>query len=181
MTDGELILQLASGDAHVLDEIFARYGGYVAAVVFNTTGSAISQEDRDEVVADVFVSLWKNAAEIDIDRPLKPWLAVVARNAAINKSRGVRELNVPLEFPFVDSRPSPHAEYEAVESSSILRKTLNSFDRIDQEIFHRFYFWCQTTATISQDLGMNESTVRSKLSRGREKLKLELAREGYVI
>lgn len=37
--------------------------------------------DREECMADVFVALWRNAAKLDATRtPLRPWLAVAARN-----------------------------------------------------------------------------------------------------
>jgi RNA polymerase sigma-70 factor (ECF subfamily) len=182
MTDKELAERLSTGDVSGLHGFFHRYGGYVAAVIHNAVGSGITPEDRDEVVADVFISLWKNASKIKVDTTLKPWLAVVARNAAINKARGYRPANVFDDDLIADTDPSPEASFEFTESSSILRDTLRSLTCDDQEIFHRFYFWHQTTLTISQDLGMAESTVRSRLSRGREKLRAELARKtSYVM
>ena len=71
MTDKELIKQIRINDNLAMKEILHRYGGYVAAVIYNATGSAISQNDRDEVVADVFIALWKNSSKLDEAKPLK--------------------------------------------------------------------------------------------------------------
>ena len=42
--------------------------------------------DREECMADVFVSLWRNAAKLDhTATPLRPWLIVTARNKGIDR------------------------------------------------------------------------------------------------
>ena len=50
---------------------------------------------------------------------------------------------------------------------------------VDREVFLRFYFYCQKTAAIAADMALNESTVRTKLNRGRAKLRDFLIREGH--
>ena len=41
--------------------------------------------DREECMADVFVALWRSAAKLEAARtPLRPWLAVAARNRGID-------------------------------------------------------------------------------------------------
>ena len=181
MTDKELIKQIRINDNLAMKEILHRYGGYVAAVIYNATGSAISQNDRDEVVADVFIALWKNSSKLDEAKPLKPWLAVVARNKAINKARGQKDMPLIDEAAVEDTGKSPQQSIESAETSAILRETINSLSPQDREIFHRFYYWHQTSLTISRDMDIPESTIRSRLSRGREKLKAELTQRGYTL
>lgn len=41
----------------------------------------------------------------------------------------------------------------------------------------RFYYYYQKSADIAADMGLNESTVRTKLNRGRAKLRDFLLRE----
>ena len=48
----------------------------------------------------------------------------------------------------------------------------------DREIFVRFYYYRQTVREIAQIIGMNESTVKARLSRGRAKLREKLTKEG---
>jgi RNA polymerase sigma-70 factor (ECF subfamily) len=181
VTDQEIILELANGDTSQLPEIISRYGGYVAAVVRNVVGSALTEEDRDEVIADVFVSLWKNASRIDTDADLKPWLAVVSRNAAINKARGPRSVNTLYDTYLVDADVDVERSAVTSESSTILRDSLAVLSIHDQAIFQRYYFWQQSISTIARDMDINESTIKSRLYRGREKLKIELSRKGYAL
>ena len=47
--------------------------------------------DREECMADVFVALWRSAAKLEAARtPLRPWLAVAARNRAIDCYNALR-------------------------------------------------------------------------------------------
>lgn len=41
----------------------------------------------------------------------------------------------------------------------------------DREIFLRHYYYCQSLKTISQEMDINISTIKTKLHRGRKKLK----------
>ena len=47
--------------------------------------------DREECMADVFVALWRSAAKLEAARtPLRPWLAVAARNRGIDCYNALR-------------------------------------------------------------------------------------------
>lgn len=47
--------------------------------------------DREECMADVFVALWRSAAKLEATRtPLRPWLAVAARNRGIDCYNALR-------------------------------------------------------------------------------------------
>lgn len=47
--------------------------------------------DREECMADVFVALWRNAAKLEAAcTPLRPWLAVAARNRGIDCYNALR-------------------------------------------------------------------------------------------
>ena len=52
-----------------------------------------------------------------------------------------------------------------------------SLEPTDREIFLRHYFWRQGVGQTSEELHMNPSTVKSRLKRGREKLKALLRKE----
>ncbi len=50
----------------------------------------------------------------------------------------------------------------------------------DREIFLRHYYYAQTVQEISRETGLNESTVKTKLRRGRMRLKTILLRWGVA-
>ena len=51
---------------------------------------------------------------------------------------------------------------------------------LDREIFLRHYYYAQTVKEVALQMGMKESTVKTRLKRGRVKLKETLMREGFA-
>ena len=90
MTEKELILALKRGDVFALEATIGKYAGYVMAVVQHTLGRSASEEDKEELVSDTFITLWEKASTLDDNSNLKSWLAVVSRNASLNKLRTIR-------------------------------------------------------------------------------------------
>ena len=84
MEDSKLIRSIKLGRRGALDRAIGQYSGYAAAVARGVLGPQASREDLEEIVADVFVALWRSAARLDETRPLKSYLAAIARNAAVD-------------------------------------------------------------------------------------------------
>ena len=61
-----------------------------------------------------------------------------------------------------------------------VRQAVDSLPGPDREIFLRHYYYAQTVQEISRQMNINESTVKTRLRRGRGKLKDILTREGFL-
>ena len=55
-----------------------------------------------------------------------------------------------------------------------MREAVLSLPQPDREIFLRFYYDCQSIPVIAEKLRMNPSTVKTRLRRGRERLRQQL-------
>jgi DNA-directed RNA polymerase specialized sigma24 family protein len=60
--DAAAVARVASGDAVALRELYDRYGKIVYSFAYRLTGDATLSE---ECVQDVFVALWRRAADFD--------------------------------------------------------------------------------------------------------------------
>ena len=172
MKDARLLRRLQNGESAALGEIMEFYTPYVAAIVRNIIDPPLQEEDVEEVVADVFLSLWKNAADIE-DGKLRPWLAAVTRNRAKDKLRALH-LNLPLE----DDALELVAEGPETEAVQATKEAVDSLGEPDRSIFLRYYYLYQKTDAIAAAMGIKPSIVRNRLSRGREKLKTRLVERG---
>ncbi len=177
MTEAVLLSRLRKGDSRALDAIMAQYGPYVQTIAANITIPPLQPEDVEEVASDVFLSLWKHADDIE-DGRLKAWLAAVTRNTAKNKLRS-QHLALPLEDDyFLLEVPDVEEELIERELQELTRAAVASLPEPERSIFVRHYFLYQKAADIAETLGLKASTVRSKLLRGREKLKDYLTERG---
>ena len=104
-----------------------------------------------------------------------------ARNRALNLLRSRRE-TVPLaEDVLILSGDGPQQELESREAASLVRAALSTLEREDRELFVRRYYYGQTVARAAEEMGMNLSTAKSRLRRGRERLKEALRKAGYDV
>ena len=69
------------------------------------------------------------------------------------------------------------ALWERREDAQQVREAVLGLEAVDRDIFLRHYFWGQGVRQIAQEMDMNESTVKSRLKRGREKLRAILKKE----
>src|SRR6185437_15244258 len=80
-----LIARMRAGDESAMSDLYDRYSGIVYGVALGVLGSTSAAEDR---LQEVFLQLWRNPQAFDADRgKLAPWLAVIARNRAIDLLR----------------------------------------------------------------------------------------------
>ena len=176
LTEEQALRQMKQGSQDALAWFIQRYGAYVSTIIHNIIGQRMSNADVEEVASDVFLALWNNAGKI-LPNAARSWLATVARNTARSRLRRASD-TLPLdeEAVIVDGR-TPEAALERREQAVRVRMALLSLNPVDREVFLRFYYYYQKTADIAADMGLNESTVRTKLNRGRAKLRDFLLRE----
>lgn len=181
MQEFELIAALQKGDTKVLEQVIDQFGGYVMAVVQHVLGLGAAQQDKEELVADVFVSLWKNAASLKDDSHLKAWLAVVARNSALNWARSNRPTLELQEDFFISEEYRVETPLEQQEQAEIVREAVETLRESDRDLFLRYYYYGNSITQIAEDTGMNPSTIKSRLFRGRQTLKTKLTHRGYTL
>lgn len=87
MKDKRLIIKLKKNAAGALDSIINKYSSYVYTVVYNIMSGAMTEEDIEETVSDAFIKLWKNSGFLQEDKPLLPYLSVIAANEARSRLR----------------------------------------------------------------------------------------------
>ena len=56
---------------------------------------------------------------------------------------------------------------------------INSLGQPDSEIFLRYYYYEEKVSKIAEVTGLNASTVKTKLSRGRKRIKEMLVERRY--
>ncbi len=176
MIDGLLLERLKRRKESSVDELVHKYKNYVTAIVFNTIGAQASKEDIEEVIQDVFVSVWNHAEDINY---LKGYIAVTAKNTAINKLRSIKE-SVALTGTEKAGGKTPEEIVEGKEMTAILYEAIEALGEPDCEIFFRYYYNNEKISDIAKELGIKEATIKSKMKRGKEKLRRFLLERGEL-
>ena len=168
----DLIKLAAGGDHAAFEDIYKLTSSYVYAVALRISGN---REDAQEVVQDVFVSLYRNLWKFNFKSKLTTWMYRITVNAAINfynKAKKKKFREVASEM-LVDNRGTPpdaeaDMDREANERTvSLMLRMLNVDQRaciVLREIEGLSY------EEISRVMKVNINTVRTRLKRARERL-----------
>ncbi len=127
--------------------------------------------DAEEILQETLIQYFSSKQVFSSEQHEKAWLLTVAANKSKNRIqynnvRSTDELNDAL------------ATEEHREDLSFVWEAVKALPEKYREVIHLFYEEGYATGEIAEILGMKESTVRSNLSRGREKLK-EVLKEEY--
>lgn len=176
--DTKLLVGLKKQKRGSLEKAIDLYTPYVSVIVYNVIGRAMTKEDAEEVVSDIFISLWRCASSLDLKKGnLRAYLGTIARNAAKKKLRTALAAADELDENIPSCTVSPEEKAEKNEELAMLLALIDGLGEPDSEIFLRHYWYGENVSKISQATGICKSTVTTKLHRGRKKLKKILTKE----
>lgn len=182
MTEEKMLSRMKKGDARALEALISQYNAYVASIITFMIGSVAGKEDVEELVSDVFLSIWNHAETLKPGK-VKPYIGASARNAAKSFLRKQKTLVMDQdEITALMDPESAGPENQAMrkEQRRLVRAAVLGMEQPDREIFLRYYYYLQTSAQIAEAMNLTPANVRSRLMRGRNALKLTLWKEDVL-
>lgn len=171
MTEKEALRELKKGSEEALAWFIHAYTPYVSTIIYSIIGNFMDTADLEEVASDVFFTLWQNAACV---HSAKGYLGTLARNKAKNKAREAGH-DLPLEDDLLlIAQQGPEEALSRKERATAVKRAVLALPQPEREIFLRFYYYYQGLEQIAGEMNLNLSTVKTKLRRGRVKLKQAL-------
>lgn len=180
MNDRKLALKLRQGDRTALNRAVDSYTPYLSAVVWRALGPNASAEDVEEIVSDAFLTLWTHRDTLQTEQSVKPWLAAVARNKAIDRLRAAPPPSLPLDAAEGLCRPGLENGLEQRLFAGALWQAVDSLPHPDNQLVFRFYYEEEKLKDIAKDLNLSVSAAKSRLRRARLKLKQILTEGGLA-
>ena len=169
-----------------ISETDSKYGPYCTRVAFNVLRDSFASE---ECVSDTWLAAWNSMPP---QRPniLRAFLAKITRNLALNRyeaehaqKRGGGETESCLDelAELVSGGGDPLDDVTAAELSAAISRFLKTLPEREANILIRRYFFTEPVKEIAERCGMTANAVSVTLSRGRNKLKGYLEKEGYQL
>ena len=178
MDERNALRALRKRDESALVWFVTRYTAYVNTILSSIAGDILTVRDLEEMSSDVFMVLWRNAGRIEPGK-VKAYLSGTARNIAKDRLRRAgRELPLDEDILGADGTDPEH-DLEIREQARIVKQAMENMDEPDREIFLRHYYYFQPLSQIAAAMNMNLSTVKTRLRRGRGRLREELRKEGF--
>ena len=77
-----------------MEKIMEKYNNYISTIIRNSY-IKLSNEDVEEIVLDVFFTLWKNQNKLDINKSMAAYISGITKNLIKYKYRQYKvELNI---------------------------------------------------------------------------------------
>jgi RNA polymerase sigma-70 factor (ECF subfamily) len=176
--EARLLKQLKNKNDKAIESAIELYTPYVSTVLYNIAGASLMREDIEEIISDVFISLWQNADKIDLQKgTIRSYIAATARNYALKRFMQRKEYTSIDDIELTDEKSIT----DDTVMYDFLWKAVMKLGEPDNEIFVRYYRYGEKLRDIAVATGVNLSTVKTKLSRGRQKLKKILSETEEVL
>ena len=148
MTDeAEFLQRLRNREKNSIDEAIRIYTPYLSTVLYHMAGNSLPKEDIEEIVADVFVVLWKNTGRIDLQKgTLRSYLAAVARNFALKRINRKTDHTFLEDIELSDGKNFMEENFH----NNYVWETVMSLGEPDSEIFVRRYKFDEKIKDISK-------------------------------
>lgn len=180
MLDKQILRGLKANDTACYEALIDTYSRYCAAIIIKVAGSRLTNEDIEELCADIFIKFWTDRHQLEIEEgKLKGYIAVMARNRALNRLRSNKCEVIPLEEDTVDYS-TPEVSLLEGEEKQLINDVIDTLPEPDREIFIRRYFYMEKLGDIASHLQINTQTVGTKLFRGKKKLEQALKERGIA-
>jgi RNA polymerase sigma-70 factor (ECF subfamily) len=162
-SDLSLIAAVRSGDESAMAALYDRYSGIVYSVALRVLGDTAAAED---VLQEVFMQLWKNPGVFDSSRGnLGAWLAVIARNRAIDGLRK-RRPETDVEDVIVSVEPDMSGDAERSRAMEKVRSALSAMPAAQRSALELAYFEGLSHSEIAAKIGEPLGTVKTRIRAG---------------
>ena len=157
-----------------LEKIINEYSSYTATIIDNMARNSLKDEDKEEIVSEVFFILWKNKNKLNVNKYLSSYIAGITRNVVKEYLRKVK-----INFDIFDYENSLY-NYDKidllddnVEEISKIEKKLENMKEIDKKVFLDFYYSSKSIKDIAKEQKISEFSVKQRLYRIRNKIRKE--------
>jgi RNA polymerase sigma-70 factor (ECF subfamily) len=175
--DAALVHRLLHQDVNAFEQLYDRHSRIVYSLVLR-----ILQQTQiaEEVVQDVFLQVWRNAAQYQESRgPFVPWLLTMARNRALDtlrlkSERQRRREDQAEELPSISEAPQYEKELDQKRRAERVRSLMAQLSAPQQKAIEMAYFdglsHSEIAAALQEPLGTVKSWIRNGLLRLKEGL-----------
>lgn len=158
--DAALVARLRAGDEQAMADLYERYSSIVYGVALRVLRDTTAAED---VLQEVFLQLWRNPQAFNADRGrLAPWLAVIARNRAIDALRKRPPEEDIDELPISTGVDLEDAAARRLAAEKV-RGVLAALPREQSNCLEMAFFEGMTHTEIAAKTGEPLGTVKTRI------------------
>jgi RNA polymerase sigma-70 factor, ECF subfamily len=168
-SDETLITRIAGGDELAMRTLFARNHlrlyRFLARIVRDETLA-------EELLSDVFLVVWRQAAQFEARATVSTWLVAIGRHKALSalRRRTTEELDNETASAIPDAADNPEILLQKKDSGELLRQCVAALSPTHGEIIDLVYYHEKSIRDVAEIVGISEATVKTRMFYARRKL-----------
>lgn len=174
----ELAVKAQQGDMQAFEKLYTEFSPLVYSILLEITHDTYEAEDLTQ---DCFVSALKNIHTLKEPAKAKKWLTAIAANHGKDYLKKKKPALLAPEHEFIfeiqeeeNASVLPEESAALDERSEEIREIVNSVSEDKRLCLVLFYQHEMSIAEISEELGISEAAVKSRLFRAREDVREEV-------
>lgn len=177
-------LNTAADDKHtapvlpacLCDEVIRYYSPMIYRIALTKTKST---DDAEDILQEVFLKLLYSKKEFESEEYRKAWLIRVTINCCNSHFTSPWRRNVQsLDDVLADTIADDNARADTLcDGEDVYAKILKLPENM-REVILLFYYEDMSVREIANAIGISEDNVKKRLSRARQRLRLELSEDG---
>jgi len=162
-----LLQRIVARDERAIEALYSRYGGPLYSLAYQVTRSERFAQD---VVQEVFIAVWKDAARFDPARGnVGPWLFSLARHKAIDfvrREQTVRKRTADVDLDFEVSPDDVDQEAWLGIRRDRVRAAITELTAPQREALELAFFGGLTHVEVAERLGIPLGTAKTRIRSG---------------
>jgi RNA polymerase sigma-70 factor (ECF subfamily) len=172
-----LLSRVAGGDRAAFEHLYRDAAPLLLGICLRVLPD---RADAEDVLQDVFVTVWRKAAQFDGARARAlTWMGAIARNRAIDRLRAMPHVpRAPMDAveDAPDPAPSPAMQAQAREEKARLDACVEELDQRRKQLIRTAFFDNVTYEELAARTGSPIGSIKSWIRRGLQQLRACLER-----
>lgn len=168
-SDETLIRLIAANSKEAMRLLYARHNVKVYRFVLRIVGNEATAED---VLNEVFVEVWRNAAKFEARSQVSTWILAIARFRALSslRRRSDDELEDEAAEAIEDKGDDPEVALQKSNRRAVLLDCLKQLSPAHREVLDLIYYHEKTVEDAALIVGIPLNTVKTRAFHARKRL-----------
>lgn len=169
------------GDAQALAYVFELHNRSLCYFAERLTGD---RQEAEDIVADVFMKLWKKRTDFSNLQNIKAFLYIATRNACFDFLKHRKRSNSSHEELLYLSQENDDALLRGMVETELLQKIYEEIERLPKKcrtIFKLIHFDGRSTQEVADQLNISRQNVLNQKARAIQLLRIFLLQKKFLL
>ncbi len=168
-SDDMLLVSIAAGDRTAMHTLYSRHNVRVYRFILRMLRDTATSED---LVSQVFLDVWRTAAQFEGRAQVSTWLLSIARYKALTALRQRQHEDIDQDdvLAIADGADNPEAALDRTNTNAILRACVAKLSPAHREIVNLVYYHEKSVEEAGRIIGIPQATVKTRMFYARKQL-----------